>query len=144
VSANSSLKVVGTQNPDAERARLVDEYGELDRQVKQFKPVADRHEAVKAIIKSWYDAEPAEAKGVIQGNRYEVQIGARAKVRSWLSLARVAKAVGGVKVLIRLCTVSIEAVEGKIGKEKTAELLEEDLVGTRRITAVAKVSNQAA
>lgn len=115
---------------------LIDEYGELDRQIQQFKPVLDRHEKIKQIIKSWYVDRAPEATDVIHGRVYEIQIGAREKERTWESMAKVVKAIGGPKVLMGICAVAIKSVEDLIGKTKTEDLLIERQTGSRRIKAI--------
>jgi len=115
---------------------LIDEFGELDRQIQLFKPTIDRHDKIKQIIKSWYiDAAP-ETTDVIRGNVYEIQVGAKETERAWDSIAKVAKAIGGPKALYEICSVTIKAVENIIGKLKTDELLVERQSGARRLKAV--------
>ena len=121
--------------------RLIDEYGELDRQVQAFKPKADRHEKLKGIIKSWYDDAPADATAIAEGSLYDVQVGVRAKERTWRSMTKVYKAVGGCSAFLNLCSIAIEAVVGAIGKAKAEELLVESQTGSRRLKAVAKCAS---
>jgi hypothetical protein len=135
-----SAQVTSLPLSDLDRIRLIDEYGELDRQVQQFKPTSDRHEKLKSLIKSWYAESGPEPIGVIHGQRYELQVGAKETVRSWVSLPKVVKAVGGSKAFLEICTVAIAAVENVIGKSRTAALLDEAQTGTRRIKAVAKTA----
>ena len=123
-------------------ADLIDQYGELDRQVQQFKPIADKHAKLKAVIKSWYDDQPGEASAIAAGRLYEVQVSARENERTWSSMAKVYRAVGGCTAFLKICSVAIKAVEEAIGKSKAEALLVEERTGSRRLKVVAKAAPQ--
>lgn len=124
--------------PPTDRAKIIDEYGELDRKVQEFEPLRKQHEKLKSVIKYWYvDAAP-EATPIAQGKLYEIQVGACERARTWKSIPAVVRAVGGIQAFYGICSVAIGAVENIIGKSKTAALLAETQSGSRRIKAVPK------
>ena len=51
---------------------LIDEYGKVDRRVRQFKPTADRHEHLKTTVKAMAGRmHPAEESFVESGPHYD-------------------------------------------------------------------------
>src|SRR5262252_5970955 len=126
---------VQSRMPDPKIA-LVDEFGELDRQIQLFKPTIERHDKIKSIIKSWYSDAAPDTTDVVRGNVYEIQVGARERERTWREMSAVSKAVGGPKAFLEIASVAIKSVENLIGKAKTDELLVESPTGARRIKSV--------
>ena len=120
---------------------MIDEYGELDRQVRQFQPVADRHESLKKLLKLKLDglAPPGESF-VRAGYVYELQVSAAANERKIGSMAAVYKAfrkLGGLKAFLEACSIGITVLEERLGKAAAAGLLVEERTGSRRLKAVA-------
>jgi hypothetical protein len=66
-----------------EQALLIDEYGELDRQIAAFASVPKRHKVLKDIIAGWFDASPEEEHEA-HGRLYTVRISARAREHTFL------------------------------------------------------------
>lgn len=122
------------------REQLIDEFGELDRQMQQMKPAVERYEALKAIIKGWYDHSPPGGTAIAKGRLYEIQVSARETQRRIRSMMLVYKAVGGLQKFFALVTVPLKGLEDLIGKEKAAALLVEEQCGSRRLKAVPKSS----
>jgi hypothetical protein len=125
------------------QSALIDEFGELDRQVQAFQPIVSRHEELKKIIKSWYDDWPAEQAAIASGKLYTLQISPRENQRSIVSIAKVAKLLGA-KVFQAMATVPIKALEDRLGKVAAAKLLCESRTGSRRIKTVANAAPQQA
>ena len=135
----SALEVVSTGPQTLEE--LIDEYGELDRQVSQFRPVADRYETCKKLLKGQLDGQaPAHESFVRTGFGYELQVSARASERKIGSMASVYKAfrkLGGLKAFLEVCSIAIGVLEEKLGKSGAAGLLVEERTGSRRLKPVA-------
>ena len=122
----------------AEQVSKIDRYGELSEQVKRFKPTKDEHEVLGKEIQSWYDLLPAEQAFSASGNKFDVQIGARSKVRMVFDLAKCCKALGLAKFL-KVVRVSLEALDRELpGVPKHDEFLSEGLSGSRRLVAIRK------
>jgi hypothetical protein len=116
-------------------ADLIDEFGELDRQVQQFKPQAERHEFLKKLIRSWFDDEPAAQTAIATGNVYEIQLTAKLKERTWTDIFKLYRALGREKFL-SVCEVALGKAEELLGKPKVATLVSEALTGSRRLKPV--------
>lgn len=119
-------------------AQLFDEYGELDRQVKLFKPIADRHEAVrKAINVRVADRRPAKESFVLSGALYDLQVSARRKESFWKSKAAIWKLLGGMKGLVHW-DVSKDTVKeaAKLSDKQVDALRSDDQTGYRNFIVV--------
>lgn len=119
------------------REGLVDEFAELDRQVRLFKPKADRHEFLKKEIKGWFEDHPAEQTALAVGKLYDVQVSAKSNERSWTSMFKLYRALKREKFL-EICTVALKAAEQILGEETVAKLVTTSRIGARRLTPVLK------
>lgn len=81
----------------ADRAAIVDEYGELRRKLALAKPDADRARELGEEIASWFDGKPGDQEFEVEGRRYIGQVSARqlgpadapdAVQETWLRLAQ--------------------------------------------------------
>lgn len=125
--------------PDTMQRKMVDEYGELQRQVELFAPVEAKHGVLKRAIKGWFDTAPADAEATLEGKIYVLTITARERERRVRDMRALASAVGLDKLLeIVARYVPLGPVETIIGKEKLAALVTDERTGPRRIKAVPK------
>lgn len=120
-----------------ERAAVVDEFGELERQVALLKPTLDRHAALKKEIASWYEFHSAGAAFTEAGKRYEVQISAKAKVRTITDKTKLFTALGKGR-FIDLAKISLEAIDRLIPRLHHPAFLSEEQTGNRAVRAVAR------
>jgi hypothetical protein len=67
---------------DTQRARLVEEFVLLDKQVRDFKPSSLRHAKLRELIIGWYPKLPPGDEITAQGLTADVVISARDHVRS--------------------------------------------------------------
>lgn len=122
---------------------IFDEFGDLDRQVQQFKPVADRHEELKKRIRQWFEDQgyAADASAIAHGKRYEIHASERkhereliSKLKAWLILRR------GLSVgkCLELWSITLKNLEKNIAATQLAPLLRNERTGHRTITAVPK------
>lgn len=130
---------------DRMRLEMVDEYGELARQVQMFEPVQARFELLKHAIKSWFDDAPADAEASIEGKVYLLNISARQRVRKIRDIHELAAATG-TKELLDIMThhVPLGPLEELIGKARVEALVVDERSGVRRIRAVPKHPSAAA
>jgi len=122
------------------RAQIADEFGDLDAAVQRFKPTAERHKKLREVINQWHAGLDAEETIVHEGARWEIQVGARSNERSWVSMAKLYKAFGGLKAFLAACQVTIKAAIEVIGQNKVDELLVEERTGCRRLKAVPRAT----
>lgn len=123
----------------AERAAIIDEYGELQRRVDEFRPVAERCAMLARTIASWYADEPPEESFVEEGRRYSVQISPRTVKRTIVNMAKLYALVGKAKFL-EMATVTLSAVDKHVAAPLHSKFIRAEMTGERRVKAVAKAS----
>ncbi len=127
----------------ARRLAIVDEFGELERQIAEFKPKTERHKALKEQILSWYADLDGAATAQAEGRRYSVQIGTRQNQRTitkpWKAWALLRRAIGLDQVM-ELVTIPLAAIDRYIPAEQHAWILSEARTGARKVVAVAMAS----
>ncbi len=94
-------------------------------------PNNKRLEFLSDEIQSWYPDLAANATALAVGDIYTVQVGEKAVVKSWKSLAAVSKAVGGARAFQKLVTVTFKALAGVIGNTAAEALQTEPQTGLR-------------
>jgi hypothetical protein len=124
---------------DKTKAKMVDEYGELDRRMQLWAPEVARYDTLKRAIKSWFDHVPADADGIVEGAVYRLHLSPRERERRVRSM-RDLIAVIGLEKFLELASVPIGAIEDNLGKTRAAALITEARTGSRRIKAVPKQS----
>jgi hypothetical protein len=118
---------------------LIDEFGELYRENQAWAPKEKRLEALRQIIRSWYPDLAADRTEVAYGTLYELQIGEKPIEKTWVSMAAVYKAAGGLKAFLKICTVTFKALSGVLGNPAAEALQIEERTGQRKLKAVARV-----
>jgi hypothetical protein len=122
-----------------QRSAIIDEYGELDRRIAEFKPICDRAAALKKEIVSWFERESADQSFVAEGLRYTVQISPKAVERRIVDMAKLFLRIGKAKFL-ELCRFPLAAIDQHIPAENHSEFLLSERSGNRSVKAVAKAS----
>ncbi len=143
MKASPKVQAIRTDDEAATRAALVDEFGELDRQVKAFSETAKRHESLRKTIVAWFPNLPGDQAAIISGQLYQVNVGMREEKRSILSMVKVFKAVGKTKFL-EACSFTIDALETALGKVPAEAFLDRSRTGARKVTAVLNAPAQPA
>jgi hypothetical protein len=131
------LVIPSTTGPS--RDQLIDEFGELDRQIQEFAPKVKRHKALQEVIRSWYQGHPADQPAIAEGHLYTVQVGARSEERYFDLKAKAAiwKRMGKAAAL-EAFNITLKAVEEALGKFELEALVSKANVGTRKLIPVLK------
>lgn len=120
----------------SERSAIVDEFGELARQLAQAKPLRDRYDRLSKEIQSWYEDKPADESFVAEGSRYTVQVSARQTERTvhnkpwlcnWMGLER----------FLDHATIGLRSIDSLVPKVWHGEFITEAQTGRRSLTPVA-------
>lgn len=123
------------------REQLVDEFGELDRQIAALKPKLDRYESLKKEIRGWYQDHAADQPAIASGAVYEIQVSARGRERS-LSLKAKLTVFAKLKKarFVELASITLTAIERapELGEEFLAKICEWKQTGARTLIVVAK------
>ena len=125
--------------PQPSRAQLVDEFGELDRQVTEFAPIARRHRSLQDEIRSWYSDTPRDQAATAEGHVYNVQVSPRSEERQF-SLAAKVKIFAALKKqrFLELCSLTLKAVEMELGETYVDLNVSKDRTGSRKLIPVLK------
>lgn len=119
-----------------QRAAIIDEYGELERKIAAFKPVADRAAALKKEIASWYEHQPADEVFVAEGKLYNAQVSAKALERRVFDMPKLFSLLGRNRFL-EFCKVSLAAIDQHVASEKHPAFLHSERSGNRTVKTVA-------
>jgi hypothetical protein len=65
-----------------QRAKLIEEFAVLDRQVRNFRPLALRHEKLRNLFLDWHSALPPEEEAILKGKSCDIIVSSRDQVRS--------------------------------------------------------------
>ena len=64
-----------------QRASIIDEFGECQRQIRLFAPVLQREQVLRKIIAAWYANADPETGASCDGDVYRVNVGPKARTR---------------------------------------------------------------
>jgi hypothetical protein len=101
-------KLLHLKTAPANRAALIDEYGDIERLRREFAPTEKRYEQLREEIKSWFEASPADKEFIEKGARYQLTVSMRANARI-VDIAAVYKKLG-LKKFLRACSVTLKAL----------------------------------
>jgi hypothetical protein len=65
-----------------QRAKLIEEFAQLDQEIANFKPRMFRHQKLRALILDWYPGLAPEEEAIIPGLNVDIVISARDKMRT--------------------------------------------------------------
>ena len=122
---------------DGDQKALIDEFGELNRQVQLHAPVVARFELLKRTLKGWLDGAPNDADAVLEGQLYRLHMSARERERHVRSVQEVADRIG-LERLFQIITVPVVALQAILGSTEVDSLLVEKRSGSRRIRCIPK------
>ena len=127
-----------------DRAALIDRYGELKRQIDEFKPTVEEAKKLEAEIASWYEDHPAEDAAIAEGAAYTVQVSPREFKREIYdkgkALHLVRKACGGITALLELLTLPLKVIDQYVPEQKQKLFLVKERTGPRTVKPVRKAA----
>jgi hypothetical protein len=94
-------------NPEI--AQLVDELGDIDKELAPHRLAMAREEAVRKLIRAHYDNAPADEPAEACGQRFVVLLGAKA-IQATIDYPKLIKAIG-LKAFASFATATLAAVE---------------------------------
>lgn len=121
------------------RAALIDEYGELSRQLEEIQPVVARHKMIRSMIQSWFDSTAADEPVLLQGRRYTLQVSPRENATTLKSIRAIFREMGESKFLDH-CSITLKAVKDCLGEAKFNQLTSVNRTGLRNLKTVAKAA----
>ena len=131
--------------PDDAKAKLIDEFGELERRMDEFDPVVRRHKAIQDEILSWVKDLPADQATTLSGNLYTIQVSERQYERKITSMRAVYKALGNkVAVLLDHVTMTLKELDVLIPAYRQGDLVTKARTGRRMLVPVARTAAKSA
>ena len=128
----------------AKRSQVIDEFGELNRQIQAFGPKFERFKELRAEILEWCEDEPADRPVEMQGRCYTLRISARElqrKVKDKIKAFELLSRLIGKKAAVELISIPLKAAIDKfIPAEKHASILTSGNTGPREIDVVERVA----
>lgn len=118
-----------------DRATLIDEYGELCRQMDEMKPVIARYKELGSMLQSWYVDTPADQSVTAQGRLYSLQISPRDNQTTIKDIRKVYRVLGVAKFL-KLCSITLKAVKENVDAGVYEGLVETHRTGFRTLKTV--------
>jgi hypothetical protein len=121
-----------------ERAAVIDELGELQREIAVFRPKLKRAEELQKQVQSWYSSEAPDKSFEADGCRYRVQVGMRENPRRITDMMRVFLHLGKTK-FVSLASIALKDLEAVVDGNVIDTLLTEERSGPRSVVTVALI-----
>jgi len=118
-----------------ERAKLVDEFAELDRTIATYKTNLDRHKELRETILSWHANLAANQSAEVHGKKYALRITPREFQRKITSMAKV-KAKLGLARFLQLCSFKLKNLDAHIPTSEQAGLVAREQTGHRSLEVI--------
>ena len=122
------------------REQIIDNFGELDRQIKQFAPTLKKYEELKVIIKSWYVTHPDEQPAFGDGHLYTLMV-SPCEMEATPDKRVIWKTLGA-KLAVAICTVTQKAAKQaleSLGKsDQFEQCFTQARTGSRKLSVVAR------
>ena len=124
---------------DLARQQLVDEFGELDRLIQEFAPLAKRYKILQDLIRGWYEDLPADQATFADGMFYRVQVAARSVERYFdlKTRLKIFAKLGKARAM-ELFSITLKAVEENVGKPEFEALVSHSYTGSRKLVVILK------
>ncbi|GAC1500022.1 MAG: hypothetical protein NVS1B14_03710 [Vulcanimicrobiaceae bacterium] len=120
--------------PTPKQQSQIDHYGELERRVTEFQPIATERLALRAEILGWALHAAPEAALSLAGHAYTLQIGPCAQQQRITSMRRLFRAIGQ-GLFLDNCTFPLKVLDA-LKLSDTAPFLTNERTGNRNLTAV--------
>jgi hypothetical protein len=133
--------------PNPKRQAVIDEFGEVDRQVRLWKPQTNPHRArfdeLEAEILSWAAEDAAEKSTLLSGSRYQVEISARGFKREFgrpaqLKAYTLLKKIKGLDVM-QFFTVTLAEAKFHLGGAFVKQNVPKLQTGPRSVNVVPRL-----
>jgi hypothetical protein len=140
----ASPKLVQARDQAADRAAKIDEFGDLDRRIADFKPVLARHSDLRSEILGWYPALGPDESTTANGSRWDVQISPCDKRRliTFAGKKRLHK-IWGIAEFLRRCSLALKALDD-IPASEHADYTVQERTGPRHLQPLPRALPKAA
>lgn len=125
-------KLLSLKTAQKDRAAIIDEFGDVDKQRKAFAPIEKRYGQLRDEIKSWHDSAPGAEEFTEKGTRWQLDVGTRADVTT-VKIYAVFRKLGITKFL-KACTVTLKALADFLPEAEIDQLTTVARTGSRNIS----------
>jgi len=122
-----------TKQKTAALAELVDELGTLEKRARNFKPVADRIETLRKLLRASAASLPASEVKTVFGKQYTAYIGACGDQRT-VNVKKLSELVSS-RAFVGLATVTLGSLD-QVAPEVCAAVIESHQTGSRSLKVV--------
>lgn len=121
------------------RVALIDEYGQVCRQLDLVKALEKRQEFLRRTIAGWFADNAADQAFVAEGTKFIVEVGARATRRTIKNMAALQTRLGKAK-FFRVVTVPMAELDRVLPADEQAEFVSLDRTGPRNVRLIQRFS----
>lgn len=125
-------KTKAAESPAEELGRLVDELGPLLEQLDEAAPAQKRADAIKKELRGLFDGADAAKSSTIPGKVYTAIISCR-RMENTVNVLKLFKQIG-VQAFLKICIVTVKALEETLPLAKREGLVHTDQSGSRTVT----------
>jgi len=116
---------------------LADQFGEMDRQVRLFKPKSDRHGNLKSEIQRRCEGKPADQQVFLDGALWRAKAGPQAFVTTIPPPSTIHRMFRAAKKdFYAVCTVTLKGIVENLGAATLEKISKKEQTGNRLVTAV--------
>jgi hypothetical protein len=123
-------------SPDPKLIALVDEIGDLEKELAPHKPKAARLEKLRKQLRDRYDDKPADQPVTADGARYCIELGARA-MQTVVNVPKLFKAMK-LATFLKVATVTLKAITAECTPGVAGSVITEAQTGPRSLTITEK------
>lgn len=122
-------------------APIVDEIGDLERELAPLKPKAARLELLRKQLRYAYENSPAESEYTVEGSRYAIAVGPRGN-QTVIDIPKLLKLIG-VKLFARIASVTLKALESECAPDVVETVCSVSRLGSRPLKVLEKAAKAA-
>jgi hypothetical protein len=117
-------------------ALIVDELGDLDKELSPFAAKIARVEALRKALRAEYLFQPADQNFLAEGARYVVAVGERGMERS-VDIPALVKAIGA-KVFCGIASITLKALDANVAPSTAMDCVTSARTGFRTLKVMEK------
>jgi hypothetical protein len=127
-------------------AALIDQFGEAARRKAEveaiLRPIQEDYQRLQAALTALYDAHPADASAVAEGNLYTLQVGPKANERTITTPERLFRSIRrmGLPTVLRVYRAALGELDKVLTADQQARYITVAQTGRRVLKAVPKAS----
>jgi len=127
---------VATKQPVKTLEEMVDELGDLEKELMPLRPKMKRADDLRSEIRSRYDEKPEDKSFSIEGDRFALNVGAR-KIQKHVNIAKLYKSVK-LSVFLKIVGVTLTSLKEHCEEYVVDSVISEQQTGYRPLELTEK------